>query len=311
MARFNSTSDRKTVSPRDCVAWGRINLEQNSTVVFAALLVACSLAVGCSSEKPKTQSVNIQTPIAQSAPLATTPVASVTSPAETAKPMRKKVVHKVPPTVAYADKYSGVSFRYPRKYVLKAGDDSEQLASKEPIQMTFVQPGGIAVAAVAIPEGVYPKSDLASAMFDVGMNKSLTAEQCGTFLSAQSNAPRETDDNIPVATAPAATPAPNVPRPKLMIGDMELYSNETVVNVGSRKETSRYYHVFENDVCYEFALRVATTGETDEGGKPVDQDEVFNRLGKILATVKINPLKTSDVTASVPAASTATGTPAQ
>jgi hypothetical protein len=94
-----------------------------------------------------------------------------------------------------------------------------------------------------------------------------------------------------------------------MIGDMELQSNEMVVSNGTRKEASKYYHVFENGACYEFALKVATSGDVDEGGKAVDRDEIFKRLGGILATVKINPVKAVEVTASAPAA--ATPTPAQ
>jgi hypothetical protein len=163
--------------------------------------------------------------------------------------------------------------------------------------MDFGQPGGVTVAAVTIPEGAYPKSDLASAFFDVSVNKSLTAEQCANF----SVAPATTDD---AAAQPIVRPS------KLMVSDMELQSTETLASVGTRKEASKYYHVFENGACYEFALKVATTGvETDEGGKQVDRDEVFKRLGKILATVKINPMKAAEVTASAPPP--ATPNPAQ
>jgi hypothetical protein len=72
-------------------------------------------------------------------------------------------------------------------------------------------------------------------------------------------------------------------------------------NAESRKEESKYYHVFENGACYEFALKVATTGsEPDEGGKAIDRDEVFKRLEKILATVKINPVEVEKQTATAP-----------
>jgi hypothetical protein len=157
--------------------------------------------------------------------------------------------------------------------------------------MDFVQPGGVAVAAVTLPTSVYPNGDLASAFFDVSVNKTLTAEQCGELSEAK-----------PVAPGDSAAPATAQPS-KLMIGDMELQSWETLASKGTREEASKYYHVFENGACYEFALKVATTGVETEGGKHVDNKEVFQRLEKILATVKIAPA--TEVTASTPAASSA------
>lgn len=318
MARFNLSSVSKTESTRDSVAWGKKNFEQNSTLVFAALLIVCALAVGCSSEKPKTENLGSTTPVAQVTSPTPAPTSMPATAAEQipAKPVHKKIVRKVPQTVTFADKSYGVTFQYPKKFVLKSGDSANQLVSESSIPMSFVQPGGVAVAAVTIPEGAYPKSDLASAFFDVSVNKSLTEEQCGAFSGtpAGSSTPVDGATQAP-ATPVTATATPSsatvtaAPASKLMIGDMELLSSETTASVGTRKETSKYYHVFENGACYEFALKVATTGvETDEGGKHVDRDEVFKRLGKILATVKVNPVKSAEVAASVPATPAATTT---
>jgi hypothetical protein len=200
--------------------------------------------------------------------------------------------------LVYADKTSGVSFKYPRKYILKTGDAADELVSSDPVPMDFVQPGGFAVAAVTLPESAYPNGDLATAFFNVSFNKSLTAEQCGEFSEAKPGAP-------PDAAAPVAQPS------KLIIGDMELASSESLASQGTREEASKYYHVFENGACYEFALRVATTGVETDGGKHVDPDEVFQRLEKILATVKINPTAAPEVTAAAPPAPAPPATPAQ
>ena len=266
-----------------------------SILVFAGLLIACSLAVGCSSEKPKTQISTSQTPMAQPTPPAPiAPVPATPEAAAAAKPVHKKAVRHVATTVKYMDKDSGVSFRYPRKYVLKTGDAADELVSSNLAVMDFAQPGGVVTAAVSIPEGAYPKSDLVSAMFDVSVNKSLTAEWCNQF-----SAPAQPDSPTP-ANTPAQTETPS---PKLILGDMELTSAETVGSADARKEESKYYHVFENGACYEFGLKVATTGvEPDEGGKPVDRDEVFKKLETILATVKINPVETEKQAVSVPIA---------
>src|SRR5260370_37836024 len=91
---------------------------------------------------------------------------------------------------------------------------------------------------------------------------------------------------------------------KLMIGDMELQFTETIAKDGTREEASKYYHAFENGACYEFALKVTTGVETGEGGKHVDREEVFKRLEKILATVKIAPA--AEGTARAPGAAPAT-----
>ena len=298
---FRSASFRSTPATLDSVAWGKTNFDKTaSTLIFAGLLIACSIAVGCSSEKPKTESSTTQPATTQ--PTLSSATGSTSTPAApalqaAAKPVHKKIVRKVPATVTYADRTSGVSFQYPRKYALETGDAAGELIASDPEPMDFVQPGGVALAAVAVPESAYPNSDLASAFFNVSVNKSLTAEQCGKFSEAKPEVP-----------ADPATPATAQPS-KLMIGDMELQSSETLASQGTREEASKYYHVFENGACYELALKVATSGVETEGGKHVDRAEVFQRLEKILATVKINPA--AEVTASAPAAASAPEAPAQ
>jgi len=287
----------------DSVTWGKRNFDKmGSTLVFAGLLIVCSIAVGCSSDKPKAVSSNQQTAASQPIPPAiTSPASTATMPAmpAAAKPVHKKAVRKVAPTVTYDDKTSGVSFQYPRKYSLKTGEAADKLVSSEPVPMDFVAPGGVAVAAVAVPESAYPKSDLGLAFFDVSTNKALTAKQCGEFSEAK-----------PTTTYDAGAAA--VPQPKkLMIGDMELMSSESLASQGTREEAAKYYHVFENGACYEFALKVATATDNQGGATHLDREKVFEKLEKILATVKIKAGE--EVTASGAAATptAAAVTPAQ
>ena len=309
---------RINLFPLNSVAWGKSNyvksnhakanstknnFDKTSTLIFAALLIACSLTVGCSSDKPKPISSVNPSPIPQPMPPVTTSSVPTAGPVEQAavKHVHKKIVRKVPPTVTYVDSISGVTFQYPRKYALKTGDAAKELVSSDPIPMDFVQPGGIALAAVALPDSTYPNSDLASALFDVSVNKTLTADQCGQFSVPQPNPAAPADPSVQ-ATAQLATP----PLSRLMIGDMELDSAETTAagetsnNPG--QESSKYYHVFQNGACYEFALKVATTKlDTTTTTKPspsrIDRDEVFHRLEAILATVKINPIAAPEVNA--------------
>ena len=282
---FRNTAVRSNPATLESVAWGKINFDKTaSTMVFGALLIACSIAVGCSSDKPQTGSSNNSSAMTQ-APV-TTPIAPAAPVMQAAaKPVHKKV-RRAPVTLAYTDKTSGVSFQYPRKYSLKTGDAAEQLVSSDPVPMDFVQPGGVAVAAVAVPETAYPKSDLASAFFNVSVNKALTEEQCGKF--AENKAAATSDAAVPAGTSADAS-APAAAQPvKLMIGDMELQSSESLASQGTREEASKYYHVFENGACYEFALKVTTNDIENEGGAThVDREKVFQGLEKILATVKI------------------------
>jgi hypothetical protein len=288
----------------DSVTWGKSNFDKTgSTLVFAGLLIVCSIAVGCSSDKPKAVSSNQQPAVSQQMPPAmATPMSTAVTPAvpAAAKPVHKKIVRKVAPTVTYDDHTSGISFQYPRKYSLKTGEAADKLVSADPVPMDFVAAGGVAVAAVAVPESAYPKSDLGAAFFNVSVNKTLTAEQCGEFSEAKL-----------APTSDAGTPAVTQPK-KLMIGDMELMSSESLVSQGAREEAAKYYHVFENGACYEFALKVATGGIDNQGGTThVDREEVFKKLEKILATVKIKAPE--EVTASGTAATQGVGvvTPAQ
>jgi hypothetical protein len=98
-----NTNFRSTPATHDSVAWGKINSENinfdrnTSTLVFAALLIICSLTVGCSSEKPKTESSTNQPAMTQpTPPVATSPAPAPANPALQAadKPVHKKVVRK-------------------------------------------------------------------------------------------------------------------------------------------------------------------------------------------------------------------------
>jgi hypothetical protein len=320
---------RSTPATLNSIAWGKNfnntnhnkkNPDKTSTLIFAALLIACSLAVGCSSEKPKTESSANQSPIVPPTPqITTSSVPSATPVQQALKPVHKKVVRKSPPTVTYADDVTGVSFQYPRKYALKTGEAAKELVSSAPIPMDFVQPGGVALAAVELPDSVYPHSDLASASFNVSVNKALTSDQCSEFSVPQPNPSAPTDPTVQATAQLATPPISKSGAGKLMIGDMELVSSETSATEETKapqEESSKYFHVFQNGACYEFALKIATTkldapATTKPSPNQINRDEVFQRLEKILATVKINPVATPEVNAEVKTNPQTTETSAQ
>jgi hypothetical protein len=268
----------------------------------------------------------------------------------TTTPAPKKVVRKKPAIVNYADKTYGVTFEYPRRYAIETGNAATELLAENPIAMNFVQPGGVALAAVELPETSYANTDFSSAFFNVSVNKNLTADQCTEFAVPQ---PKQVPQTEPAPASPVSstltssteaakqdsTPAPKADSPstsapavstsdlasvaksspapstdssnsKLMLGDLELRATEAVSGEGTRQSDSKYFHVFQNGSCYEFALNVTTVASEDGLTKHVDRDKVFNRLEQILATVKINPVQAPEVATEAPTPTPA-ATPAQ
>jgi hypothetical protein len=379
MTRINAL--RSIQGPREFLAWGKsLEAKQISTnvrgsvnaLIFSAVLIACSLTVGCSSDKPKQVSSSSQIPAMQQP----SPVAPAPAPVLLAesKPAPKKVVHKKPATVNYTDKTYGVTFEYPRRYAIETGNAAADLLTSSPVPMNFVQPGGVALAAVELPETSFANTDFSSAFFNVSVHKGLNPDQCSEFAvpqpkvvatsttpatsievstansasnetpstqtastqsassetpsaqstSTQAAAPAESQ-SAPVAAASTATPSPELKQSssassgaepqgsKLMIGDLELRATEAVSGEGTRQSDAKYFHVFQNGACYEFAVNVTTVASEDGLIKHVDRDKVFDRLEKILATVKIEDVKPAapEVTAEAPAATTAQEAPAQ
>ena len=331
MTRYNAL--RNFAGTRDSVAWGKEsstnNLSKNAgALLFAAVLIVCSVTVGCSSDKPKPVSSNHQMPATQ--PIATAP-AMPAPQMQADKPAPKKIVHKKPATVNYTDTSSGVTFEYPRRYAIETGDAAADLLLSTPIPMNFVQPGGVALAAVELPETSFANTDFSSAFFNVSVNKSLTADQCVQFsvpqpkvvtpvvaaeaapTQAVSTTPAPSSETQSASVQSARTPAPSAEPAsgsKLMLGDMELRGTEAVTGEGTRQSDSKYFHVFQNGACYEFGLNVTTVASEDGITKHVNRDKVFDRLEQILSSVKINPVAAPapEVTAEAPAAAV---TPAQ
>jgi hypothetical protein len=326
--RFSSAkiAVSKIAESRNSVTWGK----NSGALLFAALLIVCSLTVGCSKDKPKPVSANIQIP-ATSNPTPNTMLSSNTSApaAQPEKPTPRKAVRKRPATVTYVDQTYGVSFDYPRKYGLETGNAANELVASSPLPMNFVVPGGVALAAVELPETAFAETDLSAAYFNVSVNRAVTADQCSEFAVPQPKTVASSDatqgstqaasgETTPAqaATSTTAVATPSAPATatsqtsKLMLGDLELQSAEAVAGEGDRQSDTKYFHIFQNGGCYEFALNVTTIAHETEGTmKHVDRDKVFNRLASILATVKINPVAAPEVTASAPAATSASAAP--
>jgi hypothetical protein len=235
---------------------------------------------GCSKEKNKTASVNSssQNNIAQAVPSPT--------PAQTITPLeskteavagKKKAPVKRASIAAYKNSVYGVSFRYPKTYTMLTPEkDVADPAWPDPMASNFIQPGSETLTTLVLP------GTRVTSFFKASVNKEVNAEECGKFGSipeqteAYTNPPVDANDD-------------SIGPEKSNVLGVEFSKTENVTDLAE----VRYYHHFENGACYEFALGVEDAPNTI---KPVDHLQVFDKLERIMTTVKI---KSSDPTPAV------------
>jgi hypothetical protein len=232
------------------------------TVMAVVLL----LAIACSKQSNKPAS-HISAP--------TMPAANGTPSTPVAAPVvAKKIAKKARPTNAtYINSTYGVSFSYPRKYSLQAGDKK----SSTPVQPSFLKPGAVQIATVDMPDDLYPDTDFSSALLNVSLNPSLTAEECGQFV------PNSKD-------AEAAKPA-NAKLGANEFAEVEMMNGGQMNGEDTNQSDLKYFHLFKNGACYEFALDVETSRKPDVDLAQADRGKIFQQLEKILATARIKDVE--------------------
>ncbi len=271
----------KTISGTTLSSWSR--QQKFAMIAGFAILAVLLAASACSKQSSKPALVGVSSPAASSPMPAVAEIAPA-APAAAAPASAKKAARKRPANVTYTDASSGISFLYPRKALLISGDKVKpDLVSTgdtptnipPDVAMNFVQPGGGTIATVALSDKSYRGTDFASAFFNVNVNRSLSQQECEHFSFVDTRNP----DGEPV----------DAEKVKVGANEMETTSNFSA-NAIKQSET-QYYHSYENGACYEYVLGLGTEGFATEGGvQHVNRDEVFAKLGKILATVKINPV---------------------
>jgi len=242
-------------------------------VSFALLALLLALSA-CSKQSEKSTLVGVSSPGAPSATYVPAPPAATAASVAPVPTKKTQAPKKRPANVTYNDPNSGVSFLYPRKAALTSGEKADpDLVAVGDVPMNFVQPGGVAVATVALPADSYPGTDFGSAFFNVNVNRNLSEQECARFAFVDSrNADGEPVDAEKVTIGTA---------------DMETTSNFSASAV--KQDEAQYYHSYQNRACYEYVLGMGTEGFGAQAGvEHVDRDQVFAKLEKILATVKVN-----------------------
>ncbi len=277
-------------SPVNSGSTKRARLIGSAATAAATAVLALTFVLdlnGCSGtkSKPNAAAQSSQNSGAQSSASASPSV--VTQPASIERKIEavieKKKAIKRASTATYKNSTYGVSFRYPKTYTMLTPEkNSQESAWPDPVTMNFTEPGGETLTTLVLP------GTRASSYFKASVNKKLSAEQCGKFAT------------VPELTETATNPPVDANDDSILPDRTNVLGVEfaKAENVTEQSE-ARYYHHYENGSCYEFALGVEDAPGTT---KPVDHLQVFDKLERIMTTVKIK---------SEPAPAVALSTPVQ
>ena len=290
--KSQETSQEKSKREQAAKELARQKVLFGSTLFAVTALSGVFLLITNGCSKGTSKVATTQNPVTPISTPSITPPAPVVSTAVVpdTKPVHKHIVQKKAPTATFSDPIDGISFRYPKTYTLKTGNEpSLDLAGMGPLQMNFVQAGGSNVAAVELPKNMYPGTDFNSAFFSVSVNPELSESECSQFafpLVLHS----ENDPVSPSQAAPSKTKIAGVEFST--VEDFGIGNNPAT---DEQEPNLKYYHHFENGNCYEFTMGVSITPQTGDDVKPVNREQVFHKLEQILATVKVEPAVVPEV----------------
>lgn len=257
------------------------------------MAVVLFLAISCSKKSDNAAKIK-----APDAPVAASSTPATTATAVTPEPPKKIKKHR-PANATYVNGTYGVSFSYPRKYSLQAGNGKPSW----PVAPGFVKAGAVEVASVDMPDSSYTDTDFSSGVLNVSVNQGMTAEECAQFPQVanvkSSDAAKTPDSTKPSGeTTKAAddkkpTNDPKTDTVKLGSNQFTVLEQMTGATTGAMEHQSdlKYFHTFKNGACYEFALDVETSRNPDEDLAQVDRGKVFQQLAKILTTARIKDVQ--------------------
>lgn len=266
---------------------------------FAALLITAFAlgTAGCGKSKSNNQSANQSQPVPQSVSnqnlAETTPSAipvAVNQP-ETGKKISVKGPVRRASVRTFKDSDSGVSFLYPRKAVLKAGEKAEKdSTSQDRLPMSYVGPGGSTLAAIELPSN---KKDELGDLFLLNVNQELTADQCSQFPGDSQTGSDELQTDGSANQQPVFVPGVKTSFRGVEYSELDKQNDQTLI---------RYYHRFvpgasaDKGVCYEFGMLVNAEPKQDVNVvSNSEHKDLFTKLERILATVKIEPKNENDI----------------
>jgi hypothetical protein len=166
----------------------------------------------------------------------------------------------------------GISFRYPRTYLLDESSDSENSAIAEAQQQLATdQPGATLVALVSIPPDAYPNTSFASGTLQFVVNPQLSPADCHS---------------------PAAPTVDALTFGSTSVQSLTLAWVQTSSTALGTAYLNRDYAGYANNTCYQFLLQVATSSNPDADPqlKPADAPKFLHQLAKIISTLQFHPV---------------------
>jgi hypothetical protein len=106
------------------------------------------------------------------------------------------------------------------------------------VRENFLRAGGVTLAAVELPTDSYAGTDFNLGFLAVRVNSTLDATECDQFSHPDPDQP----------SFPPSSPT------KAKVGANEFAKTEDADAAMMKQAASEYYHVFRNDICYEFEL---------------------------------------------------------
>jgi hypothetical protein len=244
--------------------WSSIYLPAICACILMTIVLF--LAVSCSK---KSDNAKIKAP---SAPAVTEPTPSTTAAAAVPEKPKKAVKKHRPANATYVNGTYGVSFSYPWKYSLQTGNKN----SSVPIPASFLKSGMVEVASIDMPDTLYPDTDFSSALLNVSVNTSMTEQECAEFIVSQKSGDAEKPTSV-------------------KLGSNEFTELEQMSGEPMHQSDLKYFHLFKNGACYEFALDVETSRKADDELAQTDRGKVFSQLEKILTTARIKEVEVPGV----------------
>jgi len=257
---MNSEKSKIATSTRT----SRIRAQRMATL--CGTLAAVVIAVACSNHsKPNKISADSE---ASPHPVVLKTVATTLPQPGAANGLKQTDLSAKPPlskSASYKSRDYGVSFEYPRQYAyLSAKTIANGDASMQPkSDGTNTQ---FTLAAVEIPKGFYPDSDLDRAYFTLSLNEDLGEDECQSTLGLAKDAKLQTQS----------------------INGIDFRWVETDKGGSGESAKTRNYVTYTNATCYQ--LEVGVKSKNEKGlAREVNPDQVFKRLDAIVETVKIKP----------------------
>jgi hypothetical protein len=275
MANMNRTpsNEEQKFKQIENDSWSGIYLPAICAGVVMTIVLL--MAISCSKKSDTTTKISAPVAPAMQSPAPTT--ASAVVPQTPKKAVKK---HR-PTTATYVNGNYGVALTYPRKYSLQSGDKLKEI----PFQTGFSKSGALEIALLDMPDGLYPDTDFSSALLNVSIHQGLSEEECGKF-AAQSN-----DAAKPAEADPSTKPADTLKPTAIKLGANQFSELEQMSGSGDRQSDLKYFHLFKNGACYEFALDVETSRKADEDLAQVDRSKIFKQLEKVLSTMRIKEVE--------------------